>query len=131
MEETARAQRLTVERKVSGKDPRSNWEIRREEEDSLSRVRRKQLLKEEFSEMQGRTPSLSPCGSKGLRFVLTSDGDFTLKLSEKGKKRRKRRGRKVHSKPKGQGIELARRSKRRRDKFDPRWSTPSSSEETA
>ena len=95
----------------------------------MNRVRRKQILKEEFAAMQGRTPSLSPCGSKGLRFVLTEDGDFTLKLSEKGKKRRRRRGRKPHSKPKGQGNEAAGRKKRRRDKFDARWSSATSSEE--
>ena len=62
--------------------------------------------------------------------MLTADGDFTLKLSDKGKKRRKRRGRQVYTKPKGQGIEKAMQSKRRRDKFNPRWTSPSSSEET-
>ena len=129
LEDTAHAQRMTLERKLTGRDFRSNWEIKLEEDTTMSMLRRRQYLREEYATMQGRLPSLSPCGSKGLRFELSEDGDFIFKLSDKSPKKRRRRGRKPKTKGKGHANESAGRKKRRRNKFDARWSTASSSEE--
>ena len=95
----------------------------------MSMLRRRQYLREEYASMQGRLPSLSPCDTKGLRFELTEDGDFVFKLSDKGPKKRRRRGRKTKAKNKSYNNESAGRKKRRRNKFDARYSTATSTEE--
>ena len=131
LEDTAHAQRMSLERKLTGRDYRSDWEIKRAEDSTMNMLRRRQHLREEYASMQGRLPSLSPCGAKGLRFKLTEDGDFVCKLSDKGPRKRRRRGKKTKAKNKSFNNESAGRKKRRRDKFDVRYSTGTSTEEDA
>ena len=86
IEETARAERESIERDIAGMDTRSDLQRNRDFNESYNRTRRHQLLSEQFSEFRGCPPRLSPGGNKAVRFSINEEGEFSLKLDRKGKR---------------------------------------------
>ena len=126
IEDAARAERQERERRVLGKDPRSDLQKRIAQDENLNMIRRKQEIKEEWSRLKGKVPALSPARSKGLRFFVDNSGDMSCRISDKGPKKPRRQKR---SKGKGQDSMSSVKKKQRTSKWFNDASTPMSSSE--